>query len=54
MLLLTNSVAILDRHTCLARLETDASLLAALGAALGRYIITIIHFNTIIPERTVV
>ena len=34
MLLLANSVAILNRNTRLARLETDASLLTALGAAL--------------------
>jgi hypothetical protein len=43
MLLLTNGVAILNRHTRLARLETDAPLLAALGAALGRCIYKIIH-----------
>jgi hypothetical protein len=35
LLLLANSVAILNRHTRLARLETDNTfLLAALGAAL--------------------
>jgi hypothetical protein len=39
-------VTIPDRHKRLARLETDnASLLAAHGAAAGRRIVTIIHFN---------
>jgi hypothetical protein len=54
MLLLANSVAILNRHTRLARLETDTSLLAALGAALDRCIVLIIHFNTSYqpPNRT--
>jgi hypothetical protein len=49
MFVLTRSITILDRHTRLARLETDASLLAALGAALG--IVTIIHFSIIPTER---
>jgi hypothetical protein len=39
-------VTIPDSYTRLARLETDnASLLAAHGAAAGRRIVTIIHFN---------
>jgi hypothetical protein len=47
MFVLTRSITILDRHTGLARLEIDASLLAALGAAAGIRIvmISIIHFN---------
>ena len=37
MILLTLGVTIFDEHTRLARLETDAPLLAALGAAAGRH-----------------
>jgi hypothetical protein len=43
MFVLTLGVAILNRHTRLARLETNAPLLAALGAAMGRRIVTSIH-----------
>jgi hypothetical protein len=42
MILLAFGVAIFDRHTRLAYLETDASLLAALGAA-G---VPLVHFPT--------
>jgi hypothetical protein len=41
MILLAIGVAILHEHTCLARLETNASLLAALGAAASRRIMSI-------------
>jgi hypothetical protein len=44
MFVLTRRVTITDEHTRFARLETDTSLLAALGAAAGRHIATIIHF----------
>ena len=37
MIPLALCAAILDEHTSLARLETDAPLLAALGAAGGRH-----------------
>jgi hypothetical protein len=46
MILLTLGIAVLDLHTRLTCLETDASLLAALIAAAGRRIVMIIHFNT--------
>jgi hypothetical protein len=49
MFVLTRSITIPDRHARLACLETDASLLAALGAAAGRRIVTIIHFNIRTP-----
>jgi hypothetical protein len=45
MISLAFGVAITDEHTRLTRLETDASLHAAFGAAAGRRIVTIIHFN---------
>jgi hypothetical protein len=43
MLSLARCVAILDEHTRLACLETDASLLAALGTAVDRH-------NRIVPH----
>ena len=43
MLVLTRSITIFHELTRLAHLEADASLLAALGAALDRCIFTIIH-----------
>jgi hypothetical protein len=43
MLVLAFGVAILNRHTRLARLEISAPLLAALRAAAGRRIVAIIH-----------
>jgi hypothetical protein len=38
MISLAISVAIPDEHTRLTRLETNASLLAAIGTAVGRHI----------------
>jgi hypothetical protein len=49
MIPLTYGIAILDRHTRLARLETNASLLAALGAAAGiRRIVTMVTMVTMV------
>ena len=45
MIPLTSGIAVLDTHTRLARLETDAPLLATLGAAVDSLIVTIIHPN---------
>ena len=45
MFVLTRSITILDIRTRLARLETDAPLLATLGAAVDSLIVTIIHPN---------
>jgi hypothetical protein len=45
MILLARGVAVPYLHTRLAQLETDAPLLATLGAAVGNRIIMIIHPN---------
>jgi hypothetical protein len=52
MRLLARGAAILDRHTRLARLEAGTPFHAALGAAAGRRIVTIIHFQSIIYTWT--
>ena len=46
MISLARGAAIPGMHTRLAHLETDASLLAALGAAAGSRIFMIIHFKS--------
>ena len=46
MIRLAIDIAILDEHTRLTRLETDASFLAALGTAIVRCIVPIVHGET--------
>jgi hypothetical protein len=45
MILLAIGIAILDEPTRLTHLETNAPLLAALGAAVDRLIVRIVHYT---------
>jgi hypothetical protein len=45
MIPLAIGVAILDDHASLTHLETGASFLAALGAAVDRLIVGIVHYT---------
>jgi cell division protein ZapA (FtsZ GTPase activity inhibitor) len=45
MILLTISIAILDEHTCLTCLESDAPFIAALGTAVDRRIAKIMAID---------